>query len=107
MIIKNKTENLNGSVDCFILIGADWHPHTMDDANEYELSEESEWQDVKACPQAEKDAHEEQLRKQEVINKITDLESTITPRRLRDALKGDISFLEETEAKIEVLRGDL
>lgn len=57
--------------------------------------------------QAEKDAHEELLRKQEVISKITDLESTITPRRLRDALKGDISFLEETEAKIEVLRGDL
>jgi hypothetical protein len=62
---------------------------------------------VELIPQAEKDAHEDQLRKQEVIDKITDLESTITPRRLRDALKGDISFLEETEAKIEVLRGDL
>lgn len=57
MIIKNKIESPTGSINCLVLIGTDWHPHTIDDTNEYETHESSDWPDIKPCPQSEKDAH--------------------------------------------------
>jgi len=57
---KNAQENVNGSIDCLILLGDEWVAHTQDPAIEYELSEESDWPDVKPCDQSEKDAHAEQ-----------------------------------------------
>ena len=64
MIYKNARENFNSSIDCEILINGEWSPHTQDPLNEYELSEESEWPNIKLCDQAEKTAHEQA----EVIN---------------------------------------
>jgi len=58
-IFKNPIENPDGSINCIEI-----HPqygeieHTQDPAFEYELSEESDWEEVKPCPQAEKDVHE-------------------------------------------------
>ena len=57
---KNAQENVNGSIDCLILLGDEWVAHTQDPDMEYELSEESDWSDVKPCDQSEKDAHAEQ-----------------------------------------------
>jgi len=54
---KNAQENVSGSIDCLIELSGEWVPHTQDPSMEYELHEDSEWQDVKPCPQAEKDAH--------------------------------------------------
>jgi len=59
-IYKNAQENASGLIDCLILLDGEWVAHTQDPAMEYELHEESEWQGVKPCDQAEKDAHEAQ-----------------------------------------------
>lgn len=110
MIYKNAQENIHGSIDCLILLDGEWVPTTQDPDLEYELSEELEaddWSDVKPCPQEEKDAHEELLRKQSVIDNISALEATITPRRLREALMGDSSFIEDVEAQVAELRKGL
>ena len=104
---KNPIENINGGIDCLILLGDEWVPTTQDPAIEYELHEDSDWQDIKPCPQEEKDAHEELLRKQSVIDNISALEATITPRRLREALMGDSSFIEDVEAQVAELRKGL
>ena len=56
---KNAQENLSGSIDCEILFGDEWVPHTQDPLNKYELSKDSEWLEVKPCDQATKDAHEQ------------------------------------------------
>tara|TARA_R110002167_G_scaffold271300_3_gene477852 strand:- start:1716 stop:2048 length:333 start_codon:yes stop_codon:yes gene_type:complete len=64
---KNAQENLSGSIDCEILLGDEWQPHTQDPLNEYELSEESEWPNIKLCDQAEKDAYEA-MQLQDAIN---------------------------------------
>ena len=55
---KNARENLFSSIDCEILLGAEWVPHTQDPLNEYELSEDSDWQGIKSCESAQKDAYE-------------------------------------------------
>ncbi|OXE36897.1 MAG: hypothetical protein CGW95_04750 [Phenylobacterium zucineum] len=47
-------------------------------------------------------------RKQGVVAQIAELETQITPRRLREAiLLGDSSFISSIEAQIEVLRATL
>ena len=69
MKYKNAQENINGSIDCLVLLGEEWVPNTQDPAIGYELSEELEaddWQDVKSCPQAEKDAHEQEQARDKV-----------------------------------------
>jgi len=57
MIYKNAQENKHGSIDCLILLNGEWLQTTQDPALQYELSEESEWPDIKPCDQAEKDAY--------------------------------------------------
>lgn len=63
--------------------------------------------ELELIPQSEKDAHEELLRKQSVIDNISALEATITPRRLREALMGNSSFIEDVEAQVAELRKGL
>lgn len=45
--------------------------------------------------------------KSEKLKKIAELEAKITPRRIRDALLGDKSFIEQIEAEIAELRKSL
>jgi hypothetical protein len=97
MIIKNKIENLNGSIDCLVLIGDEWHPHTMDDANEYELHEESEWPDVKPYPQAEKDKHEKAEALRQADQDFIDTMSPITMSVSQ--LERDTWIVQEREAR--------
>ena len=42
-----------------------------------------------------------------VKDQIAQLEASITPRRMREALMGDISFIEFVEKQIAALRADL
>lgn len=46
-------------------------------------------------------------KKAEGLAKIAELEAKITPRRLRDALLGDKSFIEQIEAEIAEIRKGL
>tara|TARA_R110002167_G_scaffold9628_4_gene44565 strand:- start:2516 stop:2848 length:333 start_codon:yes stop_codon:yes gene_type:complete len=64
---KNAKENKLGSIDCEILLSGEWVPHTQDPLNKYDLSEESDWPDIKPCDQAEKTAYEAQ-QEQDLIN---------------------------------------
>jgi len=73
MIYKNAQENKHGSIDCLILLGDEWVPHSQDPALEYELSEELEaddWAGIKPCPQADKDAHEQEQAISSAINSV-------------------------------------
>jgi hypothetical protein len=45
--------------------------------------------------------------KSEKLKKIAELEAKITPRRIRDALLGDKSFIEQVEAEIAEIRKSL
>lgn len=58
---KNAQETAHGSIDCLILLGDEWFPHSQDPSIEYELHESSEWPDIKPCDQAEKDDYLAQL----------------------------------------------
>lgn len=63
-IYKNAQENPSGSIDCLILLNDEWVSTTQDPALKYKLSEElgaGDWADIKPCPQAKKDAHEQEL----------------------------------------------
>tara|TARA_R110000851_G_scaffold128087_1_gene260297 strand:- start:47 stop:379 length:333 start_codon:yes stop_codon:yes gene_type:complete len=79
---KNAQENLSGSIDCEILITDNWLPHTQDPLNKYELSEDSEWPDIKPCDQEEKDAYEAQQLQdainQEAIKYLNDTDKFFT-----------------------------
>lgn len=67
---KNAQENKYGLIDCLILLGSEWVPHTQDPAIEYEISEDlgaNDWADIKPCPQAEKNTYQDQ-QEQDKIN---------------------------------------
>ena len=108
MIIKNKVENLNGSIDCLVLIGDEWFPHTQDQSIEYELSEESEWPDIKPCDPAEKDAYQAQLVREDILSQIAALD--VPPYTLGRACAGDQIALDKivaSEAAKQILRDQL
>lgn len=78
MKYKNAQENLNGSIDCIILLGDEWVSHTQDPAMQYELHDTSDWPDIKPCDPDEKAAHEQaQAREQfkaeraQAVNSLT------------------------------------
>jgi len=92
---KNAQENVSGSTDCLILLGGEWVPHTQDPAMEYELSEESDWPDVKPCDQAEKDAYEAQ---QLIDQASAILESTLDNKAKEygyDNIKTAVTYADE------------
>lgn len=111
MIYKNAQENVDGSIDCLILLGGEWEPNTQDPAMEYELSEElgpDDWPEIKSCPQSEKDAHELQIRRDEVLRQITGLDLPL--HTVTRALSGDTVALDkvrEAESQKQVLRKQL
>ena len=108
MKYKNAQENLNGSIDCLILLGDDWIPHTQDPALEYEIHEDSEWPDIKPCDPAEKDAHELQLHNDAVVSDLNSMDTSI--RQIEEALAGDTEALALIAARVATkkeLRGKL
>ena len=104
---KNAQENTHGSIDCEILLGDEWVPHTQDPSNEYDLSEESEWQDIKPCDQEEKDAHEQAEVRTGMLAELIALD--VSPRTIEDALLGDEYALtkirEANNKKAELRKG--
>lgn len=108
MKYKNAQENKRGTIDCLVLIGNEWHPHTMDDATEYELHESSEWKDIKPCPQAEKDAYALEQANAAILAELATLDAT--PRLLEEAALGDeyaINKLMELKERKDALRASL
>jgi hypothetical protein len=108
MIYKNAQENIHGSIDCLILVGSDWVPTTQDPALEYELSEESDWQDIKSCDQDEKDAYQAQLVREDILSQIAALD--VPPYTIGRACAGDQTALDKivaSEAAKQILRGQL
>tara|TARA_R110002153_G_scaffold1367_2_gene7024 strand:+ start:2343 stop:2606 length:264 start_codon:yes stop_codon:yes gene_type:complete len=41
------------------------------------------------------------------VDKIVELEAKVTPRRLREALAGDTTFITDIDNQISVLRGEI
>ena len=105
MIYKNARENFNSSIDCEILINGEWSPHTQDPLNEYELSEESEWPNIKLCDQAEKTAHEQAEAR---AGKLAELAALDVPAHtLARAIGGDpyaIKLVAESEVLKDAIR---
>lgn len=77
-IVRNLKEHVSGLIDCEILIGDEWHPHSMESSDEYELHESSEWPDIKPCPQDEKDAHKQQLERDQFKQERTQAVQNLT-----------------------------
>ena len=108
MKYKNAQENKHGSIDCLILLGDEWFPHTQDPSIEYELSEESDWQDIKSCDQDEKDAYQAQLVREDILSQIAALD--VPPYTLGRACAGDQIALDKivaSEAAKQILRDQL
>ena len=58
-IVKNLQENSKGNILCERLDGKSWISFVMPPSAEYEISEESDWPEVKPCDQATKEAHKQ------------------------------------------------
>jgi hypothetical protein len=56
-IVKNLQENVAGNLECEILNGESWIDFVMSPSDEHEIHESSDWQGIKPCDQAEKDAY--------------------------------------------------
>lgn len=66
-VVKNLQETPAGNLECEILNGETWSDFLMSPNDRYKLSEESEWQGVKPCPQVEKDANQLGLLQDEAV----------------------------------------
>ena len=66
-IVKNLQETSAGHLDCETLNGEKWGRFTMSCSDEYEIHEDSEWQGIKPCDPATKNAYEAK-QSQDAIN---------------------------------------
>ena len=66
-IIKNPVEMVDGRISCTLVLGEKEYPHIMLSNSKYEISEDSEWSEIKPCDPAAKTAHE-QAEARAVIN---------------------------------------
>ena len=46
-IIKNRKATASDLISCELLINGTWYPHGLEPNEEYELSSDSEWEDIK------------------------------------------------------------
>jgi len=91
MKYKNAKENPNGSIDCLVLVGNEWVPHTQDPAFEYKPIEDlgaDDWPEVKPCDKAEKDAHKAAQARASVVAQLSTLDLPLYT--IERALAGDI-----------------
>ena len=73
IIIKNPIEQNSGFIECLADVGGEFVPYLLDPAMEYELSEESDWSEIKPCDPAEKAAHELQQTKDAAVQAVQSL----------------------------------
>ena len=66
-IIKNPVEMVDGRISCTLVLGEKEYPHIMLSNSKYEISEDSDWSEIKPCDPATKTAHE-QAEAQTAIN---------------------------------------
>lgn len=91
--VRNLQELPSGFISCETLNGVKWKPHNMRGDDEYEIHESSEWQDIKPCDQAEKDAHQAEQERAELIAQIAALDLPLYT--LERALAGDVEAQEK------------
>ena len=58
-IIKNPVEMVDGRISCTLVLGEKEYPHIMLSNSKYEISEDSEWSDIKPCDPDTKTVHEQ------------------------------------------------
>ena len=104
-IIKNPIETAAGHIQCVLENGATCLIAASD---EYEIHESSAWEDVKPCPQAEKDAYAIEQANAAILAELATLDAT--PRLLEEAALGDeyaINKLRELKERKDALRANL
>ena len=93
--LRNLKEHASGLIECEILLGEEWHPHSIESHEEYELHESTEWEDVKPLPQAEKDAYaaqEAQAKYSAALDQVLDSEANA---RGYDSIKTAVTYADE------------
>jgi hypothetical protein len=82
IIVKNLQENKAGNLECLILNGETWGDFLMSPSDEYEIHEDSEWQGIKPCDPATKNAYEAKQAQdainQEAIKYLNDTDKFFT-----------------------------
>lgn len=111
MKYKNAQENNQGSIDCLVLLGDEWLPHTQDPVMDYELLEElgpDDWADIKPRSQAAKDTYKIEQENAVVVSDLNIMDTSI--RQIEEALAGDTEALALIAARVATkkeLRGKL
>ena len=103
--IKNPVELPSGLISCQYLVSGEWSELIMSSVSEYEIHEDSEWQDIKPCPQAEKDEHEQANIRAGVLAQLAELD--LPNHTLALALTGDelaLQRVKDVEVEKEKLR---
>lgn len=106
--VRNLKEHVSGLIDCEILIGEDWNPHSIEVSEKYVIHESSEWEGVKSCPQLEKEAYAIEQSNSLILYELASLDAS--PRLLEEAALGDKAALDklaEIKVKKEELRANL
>ena len=102
--LRNLKENSSGLVDCEILLGEEWHDHSIESHEEYEIHESSEWPDIKPLPQAEKDAHAAQEARDSILSELSALDFPI--HKIERALAGDQQAIDDIKTN-EIKKNEL
>lgn len=105
MKYKNAQENLNGTVDCLILLGDEWVAHTKDPLIKYTLHPDSDWPETKPIDPSKLEAYILIKAEQEKQNKLAALD--LPSWKLALAISGDeqaLTELAESEAAKALIR---
>tara|TARA_R110000851_G_scaffold42075_1_gene104940 strand:+ start:139 stop:570 length:432 start_codon:yes stop_codon:yes gene_type:complete len=103
--VKNLQENSKGNILCERLDGKSWINFVMPPSAEYEISEESDWPEVKPCDQATKDAHKQAEAMNQAVSTVQAMLDTEAQSRDYDDINSigkyvgyDNEFRAESEA---------
>ena len=91
-IIKNRSENADGTVDCLVLFNDNWEHHVMDEESEYEI-QDGDWPGIKSCPAEVKETYLTETTKQAIIEQLYELD--LPPHVLERAIAGDAIAIEK------------
>jgi len=77
-IIKNPIYHASGVIDCELELNGLFVPHTLEDGEEYEIHEDSEWSQVAQVDQSIRDDYESKKTRDEFKQSRTEYVSNIT-----------------------------
>jgi hypothetical protein len=91
-VIKNRSENADGTIDCLVLFNDNWEHHIMDEESEYEI-QDGDWPDIKPCPVEVKESYLTETARQDIVEQLHALD--LPAYVLERALAGDQTALDK------------